>query len=446
MNVRFAVQLLSRSVADAIDFLRTNAETGFTNTHGLSKFIRINNDLFDVFNTKEINESSDFKTAVTKTNSERIFDFFDEAIPYIKTLIYNGKPIIESGRKHGFISLITNMHCIRGLYLDYVENDKLPYLATFFLMQDQLESLFGRVRSCYLGANDNPSMQQFASALRKIVTTNEIKASELANCCDSLNILTVSSSKKTAIAVKESRNTWPLLKSDLDTIIEEEEHDIEFQAASDRSIQNQRVLGKFENVSISFVAGIIEKKIGSSRHGCPECDPILDAIFDVNIKVNCQCVENAATQIPCLFDICERAHHVFTRHCIQHSFSINYDNILKDTYKDLATIILYEESDFSHNLEHKRFIINFVTEEYIRMHATYVAKCLTSDEQAKMYRNYLKKKVHFYGQWNTINAYVFHRFQILKIKFCIIFADFCDILLFLCLPSDIGRYCLSDIG
>lgn len=400
MNVKLAVQLLSRSVANSLDFLNKCNEPGFTNTEGTSKFVRINNDLFDVFNTKEVNTSNDMKSAITNENSQRIFNFFDEAIPYIKTLIYKGKPLIQSRRKHGFKSFITNIHCIRGLCKDYIESKRLPYLATFYLMQDQLESLF-RVRTCYLGANDNPSMQQFASALRKIVTTNEIKASELANCRDSLSILTVSSSKKPPFVAKEIIR--PILECEFDEAVigeEKEEEEREFQAASDRSIENQRVLGRFENVSMSFVASLIETKIRKSRIECKYCQSILDAIFLSNENINSRCVENSLNINPCksTLQICDRAHGVFSRHCIRDGFSINYDDMLKDIYRDLATCTIYEESDFSHNLDHKRFIIQFVTEEYIRMHATYVAKCLTLDEQSKMYRNYLKKKVHFYGQ------------------------------------------------
>lgn len=55
-----------------------------------------------------------------------------------------------------------------------------------------LERLFSRVRSM-LAANNNPTAEQLFGVLRQLITLNEIKASEKANCLDNLNILTVPS-------------------------------------------------------------------------------------------------------------------------------------------------------------------------------------------------------------------------------------------------------------
>lgn len=213
----------------------------------------------------------------------------------------------------------------------------------------------------------------------------------------------MSSSKKPTTSssqVAGNDNIKPIIEGDDIDYLASEEDDVELHQICDTSIANQRSKGKFEDISISFVAGLIERKIESSRLGCQNCGPILDTIFHVNDKIDSDLVNSPASKRPCksTFKICECAHEMFTRHCIRDGFVVKYESILKDIYNKLAGEVLYENSDFSHDLDHKRHLINFVTEEYIRMNATYVAKCLTLDEQAKMYRNHLKKIIHFYGQ------------------------------------------------
>lgn len=75
----------------------------------------------------------------------------------------------------------------------------LECVPNFYISQDPLETLFGSVRSLN-GNSDNPSVEQFSSALRKLLIHNEIESSDLSNCTDQLNILTVSSFRKKSIS------------------------------------------------------------------------------------------------------------------------------------------------------------------------------------------------------------------------------------------------------
>lgn len=251
------------------------------------------------------------------------------------------------------------------------------------------------------GSNDNPTMQQMSSCLRKITTTNEIRSSDLANCKDSLTILTVSSSQKTAPVQNQIK---PVIESDQidempDYVLEDEAERDNLDHSLVNDVQDQSNPGKFEDISVGFTAGVIEKKIQGSRIACDGCGPVLGNIFEVNAKVDGLFVEGPTSQKPTksTFDICECAHRIFNRY-LRNGFDFNYETVLKDIYKELSNVLLFEESDFSHDMEHKRHLIGFITDEYLRMHATYAAKCLTLNEQAKMYRNYLKKQIHFHGQ------------------------------------------------
>lgn len=145
MNVLLAVQLFSHRVASSLDFLQKSGEAGFRNCSGTAKFAQTMNDLFDVFNTKTINTSNDFKSAITRENGSRIFKFLDEASDYISKISYQRKPITKSRRHFGFTSLIFNIESAKELFKDYVEKRKIPFLPMFPLMQDKLETLFSRV-------------------------------------------------------------------------------------------------------------------------------------------------------------------------------------------------------------------------------------------------------------------------------------------------------------
>lgn len=109
------------------------------------------------------------------------------------------KKILKSNSKTrflGFIIALTNFKLIYETYCINSENtnDKLEYILTFKFSQDHLELLFSIIRSRG-GWNNNPTATQFASAYKRLIIHNELKASSNANCTDFCNtsILTVSS-------------------------------------------------------------------------------------------------------------------------------------------------------------------------------------------------------------------------------------------------------------
>lgn len=85
-----------------------------------------------------------------------------------------------------------NIEALRFLYEEYVLKKKIENILFYFFGQDALESLFSRIRGM-LGSNTNPTAEQLAGVLRQEIVYNEIKASEIANCEDHLNIPTVTS-------------------------------------------------------------------------------------------------------------------------------------------------------------------------------------------------------------------------------------------------------------
>lgn len=110
MNVRLAVETLSNSVAESMQFLMQEGYEEFSNAAATIKFIRTMNNIFDVMNSKRIVASDIFKSAINPLNQEYIFKYFDEVTAYLKALkLPKGKTVVSSKKRTSFTGFIFNM-------------------------------------------------------------------------------------------------------------------------------------------------------------------------------------------------------------------------------------------------------------------------------------------------------------------------------------------------
>lgn len=77
MNVRLAAQVLSSSVADAIDFLRISGHLSFSNSSATVEFLRMIDRLFDLMNSKSPFGKS-YKSPLSLKNKSFWEDIFEE--------------------------------------------------------------------------------------------------------------------------------------------------------------------------------------------------------------------------------------------------------------------------------------------------------------------------------------------------------------------------------
>lgn len=69
-----------------------------------------------------------------------------------------------------------------AMYTEYVEEKQcMLYIQTYNLLQDIIEMLFGRIRGCG-GFNNNPNVQQFQGAYRKVQCNMKLDLSAKSNC------------------------------------------------------------------------------------------------------------------------------------------------------------------------------------------------------------------------------------------------------------------------
>lgn len=251
-------------------------------------------------------------------------------------------------------------------------------------------TILSRVRAL-LGANDNPNLQEFKSSIRKLLFYNEITSSVFANCEDNLNILTVSSS-----STEETRDER------IDTAQDERQVDDQFEEIEvvQSSYPLEAELQTKEDVTIGFIAGQIEKKVESCRFGCIECGDLCRRIFIDNDKISGPFPENRKTQRPCesTYIICKYTHETLKEKIARNPSNFDYKQTYELILERMIGEAFFVESNFSHDEEHQTYLIRYIIDEYIRSYATYVAQCLTLEQQRILIRNKNRKVTHFRGQ------------------------------------------------
>ncbi|XP_047518932.1 uncharacterized protein LOC125058833 [Pieris napi] len=197
MKVKLASQLLSRSVATAIEYCEQNLKLPqFQNSKTTVTFITHVNDIFDIFNSRNFLNFG-FKKPLCKQNKDKIFNKLDQIYYYFRNLKFlNGSPVIYSLRKLGILGFLINIRSLKCLYVDFIEKGALKFIHFYKLSQDHLEVFFSAVRSRG-GFNNNPTLRSFISAYKRLLCHTEIKTSESGNCLALEDITILSNSKLT---------------------------------------------------------------------------------------------------------------------------------------------------------------------------------------------------------------------------------------------------------
>lgn len=399
MRVGLAAETLSNSVADSMEFLMRNGNKEFVNCSATVKFIRIFNNIFDLLNTKEVNSSNMFKSSITSLTQENVFSYFEEAITYIrslkievirkvkksgakKTMTKQIKSIMLTDKRAGFRGFITDMTNLKSIYEECVNSNAMENLHTFRFSQDPLESLFGRIRSLN-GFNDNPTVEQFCAAYRKVLLNTEINSSALSNCIDCLNILKISSRKYNTKEIDNCEQKLFDLNEYLDLIGKTEQVQ-QFEKCN-------YAIDSLDACSVAYTAGTIELKIeNAGRFHCDECRYVFAKNQKISVPFN-----STTACVPCesTYQICALAYkHLNTMCHVDFNYRLLLDTILRDVkYTDM-----YSETNFENHQAHKFSFV--IVEEFLRIHANYMAKKATLNEQEKMLRTQLKKIVLLSGQ------------------------------------------------
>lgn len=199
MKVRLAVQVLSTSVADALEYCEQQLGLlSFQGCAATAKFIRVINNAFDILNSRTL-KAPNFKQTLCPSNIERATEYIDYVIDYISKLkFHNNQLVVESARKTGFIGLIVSLKSGLQLYQTLVVKNKLLlYLPLYKISQDHIELFFSSIRSRG-GWNNNPTTRQFIASYKRLLLRAELREGGVGNCVplEQIPILSVSSGQK----------------------------------------------------------------------------------------------------------------------------------------------------------------------------------------------------------------------------------------------------------
>ncbi|CAB3224875.1 unnamed protein product [Arctia plantaginis] len=216
MKVRLATQLLSKSVAKALQLCDEELKySQFADSSATILFLETFNDFFDTMNSRKCYFYG-FKRPIDAINNSEVFSFLTKIKKYILnlefhikcrrivkrkdldpriTLSISKKKIVDSANKTGFIGPLICTESLKTLYQHVVEEKKyMTYISTYRLSQDHIELFFGVIRK-HGEYNNNPNVLQFRAAYKKTLNHLELRSSFTGNCIplDNMNILCNSS-------------------------------------------------------------------------------------------------------------------------------------------------------------------------------------------------------------------------------------------------------------
>ena len=274
MKVKLAVQVLSSSVADALQFLQEIEEHNFISCSETVEFIRCLDRLFDTLNSHS-QYGKGFKRAITSTNIDYLYSVCEKLCRYLLTLkLMHGELVINSKRKTFVLGFCVAVKSIFGISKELLASGA-AYVPTYRFSQDHIEILFSCIRQKG-GWNNNPNCVQFQGALRRLLIKNSVTASKVANCAAPGD-----STMSSLFQLKWSRRK----PAKMDTVenLDDMSEDILFAFLDyDISIYKCNVL--------FYIAGFLVKRIAKTV-SCEQCSALLfyspsrDAIYDHNYQL-----------------------------------------------------------------------------------------------------------------------------------------------------------------
>lgn len=413
MNVRLAVETLSESVASSMQFMMEQKHPDFQGAEATIEFIRKMNTLFDIFNTKHATNQNLFKNALSSGNQRIVFDFLDSCSQYIKSLQLEEtrittdkktkqkteKPVrislLSSRRKAGFRGFIIDMLSVKTMYKELVENSSvLKSLPTYYLLQDVIELFFGKIRAC-CGFNNNPNVNQFKGAYRKLLSNMKILSPEHSNCRIFDGDLPDNPLYSNIYFVSSHRSK--MIKHIDEELYHQQKDDILKEAAELEQIEScDHLLDVTKDFSISHIASFIEKKIiECPRFYCDSCKNI----FVENEKSSVIDFGGSKSK-PCqsTFEICRNAEKFLKLHDVgklnnQFDFKVLYCSI----FRTMNLNALFCKSKFECEQTHKYDIIKCIVGEYVAIKASQLCREITHDGQPTLMRQYLNRLITFNG-------------------------------------------------
>ncbi len=163
-RVKFAVQLLSGTVAKALTFLGNHGDIKSKNWSPTADFIQLINDWFDIFN---------LSIKIDSAGKRHAFQKYDKQLETISKITKTIKCLRVSGKFLRFQKgILISCQSLETLYSSLHERFGMSYIMTRRLNQDILEHFFSVIRQ--MGrCHDHPTSLSFHHRLKVYIMGKE---------------------------------------------------------------------------------------------------------------------------------------------------------------------------------------------------------------------------------------------------------------------------------
>ena len=142
MKVKLAVQVLSSSVVDAIDWLRGEGAPEFQGSSATTKFIRTLDRIFDFLNSRNP-FGKGFKRPIFRNNVTYLQKQIGEWIDYLNSLVtLNNIPLALTRRKCFIVGFITSLKSVLDISKDLLATQYYKYILSINFPRTTSSSYF----------------------------------------------------------------------------------------------------------------------------------------------------------------------------------------------------------------------------------------------------------------------------------------------------------------
>lgn len=425
MNVKLATQLLSLSVAKAIEFCDNHLKLSeFKHSSATTEFITILNNIFDILNSRNLKHHG-FKKPMNPTNCDEIIAYLKLAKDYLISLsidvkrkrtikkknetriVYTNEniPLWKSQSNTGVIGLLVCMESLQYLYENLVQTNELSFLTAYKFCQDHVELFFGNIRS-QGGFNNNPNCRQFKSAYKKILMHLELGSKFSGNAIPLDNIPILNCGNTLNNINKSSAGYRHKIENELITHKNSSQNlEIQLQDACDyfsSILENSETTSSYIDQIVGYIAGFVVRHL-QKKMKCDDCKKVVLANNHlwfhklIDIK-NMGGLFYAAEDV---FIVCKKTEEVIRRF-------LRMDRIMKkceicttvmktfvhiNIFQDIHLHSLDQPAAFNHRIT----LLKAVIEKYIDVRSHYIAKKQTLANKLSSKRQLYNKLILFKG-------------------------------------------------
>ncbi|XP_007945029.2 DNA transposase THAP9 [Orycteropus afer afer] len=172
IKINCAAQIFSESVASALECFLSAGLPPFQNCIGTIHFLRLINNLFDVFNSRNCYGKGLKGPLLLKTYNKVNHLLTEAKTIFVSLCDTNNNQIIKGKRKLGFLGFLLNAESLNWLYQNYIFTKVMPfpYLLTYKFSQDHLE-FFLRMLKQVLVTSSSPTCMAFQKAYNHLETS-----------------------------------------------------------------------------------------------------------------------------------------------------------------------------------------------------------------------------------------------------------------------------------